>query len=239
MFLGYVYPYELWAICQVFVLVTLPPFSLHLEDFSMRAADWGTNIQLEDQWEFQNPKMRYYTIFLAICWGYIPWKLGQTYMESVPPINRFLLHGHWQDTLWVSDVSSFTEIPAVSVTGVFRPSLIQSQIVRGAAGSSAIEKLPNSYRPVTLVSAGDTTGAKRALWVYAVEYPSIFNLTPSSEDRRSGLFDRFQFQTSHPSLCRSSIAGFPFELPLSRKDKFVALFSRFIFMCWYVKAHAL
>ena len=43
---------------------------------------------------------------------------------------------------------------------------------------------------------------------------SIFNLTPSSEDtknppRRSGLFDR------------SSIAGFPLEPPLSRKDKFV------------------
>ena len=77
--------------------VTLPPFSLHLEDFSMRAADWGTNIQLEDQWEFQNPKMRYYTICLAIFWGYIPlhrsyiWNRYLQYIGSWPawPLTRY------------------------------------------------------------------------------------------------------------------------------------------------------
>ena len=117
--------------------VTLPPFSLHLEDFSMRAADWGTNIQLEDQWEFQNPKMRY-------------------------PLSIWCIKFHGDSSGQRNRRN--------------RPSLIQSQIVRGAAGSSTIEKLPNSlkgqfrftrdsgyiYRPVTLVSAGDTTGAKRA-----------------------------------------------------------------------------
>ena len=33
----------------------------------------------------------------------IPWKIGQTYMESVPPINRFLSHGHsyWSIAIFV------------------------------------------------------------------------------------------------------------------------------------------
>jgi hypothetical protein len=44
--------------------------------------------------------MLYCTICLAIWIVGIfseikAWKIGQKYMESVPPINRFLSHGHW------------------------------------------------------------------------------------------------------------------------------------------------
>ena len=47
------------------------------------------------QWEFQDPKMKVlYQISGHILWGYSlkfrPEKIGQKYMESVPPINRIL-----------------------------------------------------------------------------------------------------------------------------------------------------
>ena len=54
--------------------------------------------------DLQDPKLevRKRTIFQAIFCGDIPifpeieaWKIGQKYMDSVPPKNRFLLHGHW------------------------------------------------------------------------------------------------------------------------------------------------
>ena len=51
---------------------------------------------------FRILKWRYCTIFLAIFCGDIPLhrpKKYTLYMESVPPINRILLHGHW---LWFS-----------------------------------------------------------------------------------------------------------------------------------------